>query len=387
MADDGETRARSGPLAGLCIVEFAGIGPGPMAAMLLADLGADVLRIDRAEPVALGIRRPLRYNLLLRNRDAIALDLKRDDARALALRLVSGADALIEGFRPGVMERLGLGPDACLAANPKLVYGRMTGWGQDGPLARAAGHDLNYIALTGALGLIGRAGQPPAVPLNVIGDYGGGALYLALGMLAALLEAGRSGRGQVVDAAIVDGAASLMTSFFGMHAAGMLAPGRGANLLDSGAYFYDVYQCADGKWLSVAALEGKFHDELLRRLGIDAPPGAQEDRAQWPRMRSLLERTFRQRPRDQWCALLDGADACVAPVLSLDEAFAHPHLQARATFVDVDGVPQPAPAPRFSRSVPATPTPPRAATPESAHAALARWLGREEADMWTRRMA
>ncbi|MBR0666459.1 CoA transferase [Roseomonas hellenica] len=368
-----------GPLAGIKILELAGIGPGPFCAMLLADLGATVLRIDRPEPPELGIPRPLQYNPVLRGRRAIALDLKRPEARDLTLRLVARSDALIEGFRPGVTERLGLGPDDCLARNPRLIYGRMTGWGQQGPLAPAAGHDLNYIALTGALASIGRAGQAPAPPLNLVGDYAGGALYLALGILAAIIAARGSGQGQVVDAAIVDGTAHLMTGFHGLLAAGMLNPERGTNLLDSGAPFYDCYACADGRWISVAPIEGRFHGELLRILGIDAaefPP--QPDRARWPEARARLAAIFLTRTRDAWCALLEGTDACVAPVLTMEEATRHPHMRARGTYIEVDGVVQPAPAPRFSRTVPDIPSPPQAADPAEAEAVLEGWLEAEE---------
>ena len=361
-----------GPLKGTKIVELAGIGPGPLCAMLLADLGATVLRIDRKNPVELGSPRPLPYNLLLRNRRALALDLKQPGAVELVLRLVTGADALIEGFRPGVTERLGLGPEECLQRNPRLIYGRVTGWGQDGPLAQAAGHDLNYIALTGALHAIGRKGQPPTPPLNLLGDYAGGSLYLALGILAALLEARSSGKGQVVDAAMVDGAASLMTSAFGLYAGGLMSLERGTNATDSGAYFYDVYQCAGGEWISVAAIEGRFHDELLRRIGVTQEEiGDQRNRADWERARATFTRVFRTRTRQQWCELLEGSDACFAPVLSMAEAPRHPHLAARGTFVEVGKVMQPAPAPRFSRTQPETPTPPEAA---DAARALEGWL-------------
>ncbi|MPZ44337.1 MAG: CoA transferase [Betaproteobacteria bacterium] len=365
-----------GPLQGTKIVELAGIGPGPLCAMLLADLGATVLRIDRKNPVELGSPRPLTYNLLLRNRRAVALDLKQPAAVDLVLRLVSEADALIEGFRPGVTERLGLGPDACLQRNPRLVYGRVTGWGQDGPLAQAAGHDLNYIALTGALHAIGRKGQPPTPPLNLLGDYAGGSLYLALGVLAAMLEARSSGKGQVVDAAMVDGAASLMTSAFGLYAGGLMSLERGTNATDTGAYYYDVYQCADGEWISIAPIEGRFHDELLRRIDI-APEeiGDQRDPTRWERARATFTRVFRTRTRQQWCELLEGSDACFAPVLSMAEAPRHPHLAARGTFVEVDGVVQPAPAPRFSRTTLETPAPPE---PADAVRALEGWLCAEE---------
>ena len=328
-----------GPLAGLKMIELAGLGPGPMCAMLLADLGATVLRIERKNPAGLGIPRPLKYDLMFRNRKSIALDLKKPDAVSLVLRLVAGADALFEGFRPGVTERLGLGPDVCLARNPKLVYGRTTGWGQTGPLASAAGHDLNYIAVTGVLNAIGRQGEAPSIPLNIIGDYAAGALYLALGLLAGILEARRSGKGQVVDAAIVDGTASLATMLFGLHAAGIHNDRRGDNILDGGAYFYGVYECADGRFISVAPIEGKFHAELLRRLDIDASAiGPHLDRANWPKGRSLFAERFKLRSRDEWCKLLEGTDVCFAPVLSWDEAPNHPHLRERGTFVEVDGI-------------------------------------------------
>ena len=365
-----------GPLKGVRIVELAGIGPGPMCAMLLADLGATVLRVDRKQPVDLGNPRPLEFNLLLRNRKSIALDLKQPAAVKLVLKLVSSADALIEGFRPGVAERLGLGPDACFARNARLVYGRMTGWGQSGPLASAAGHDLNYIALPGALHAIGRKGEPPTPPINLLGDYAGGSLYLAMGMLAAIIEARTSGQGQVVDAAIVDGTASLMTSVFGLYAAGLVSLARGTNTSDSGAYFYDVYECADGQWVSIAPIEARFHAEFLRLM--DIPPeeiGEQRDRANWDRARAVLARAFRKRTRDQWCKLLEGTDACFAPVLSMAEAPAHPHLKARETFIEIDGITQPAPAPRFSRTIPDTPTPPE---PPDAPRALEGWMTEAE---------
>lgn len=372
-----------GPLQGIKIVELAGIGPGPMAAMLLADLGATVLRIERRKSVELGVKRPLRFDLLLRNRQVIALNLKQPEDHALALRLIGNADGLIEGFRPGVAERMGLGPDACLERNPRLVYGRITGWGQTGPLAQAAGHDLNYIALTGILDRIGRRDQPPTVPLNLVGDFGGGGLYLALGMLAGILETRQSGHGQVVDAAIVDGAVSLAASTVGLHAAGMLQPERGTNVLDSGAYFYDVYACADGKWISVATIERRFHAQLLEILGIDAAHfPAQDDRARWDEARHILATRFATKTRDEWCKLLEGTDACFAPVLTLDEAPDHPHLKSRGTFITVDGVRQPAPAPRFSRTPAATPHTPAAPSREASLAALEAWLGPEESRQW-----
>ena len=373
----------AGPLAGLRIIELAGIGPGPMCAMLLADLGATVLRIDRKEPADLGIRRPLKYNLLLRNRKSIALDLKDPRAVEVVLELVERADALLEGFRPGVTERLGLGPEVCLERNPRLVYGRMTGWGQTGPLAKTAGHDINYIAITGVLNAIGRQDAPPTIPLNLIGDYGGGSLYLALGVLAALHEAQHSGQGQVVDAAIVDGTASLATTFFGMHAAGMLEPQRGTNITDSGSHFYEVYQCADGKWISVGPLEGKFYTELLRHLELDpASLGPQSDPGIWARAKPVLAARFRTRSRDEWAAIFANTDACVAPVLDWEEAPQHPHLAARGTFVEVDGVVQPAPAPRFSRTPPAKPTPPEPVNPANTDAALQSWANSQDISGW-----
>ena len=363
-----------GPLAGIKVVEFAGIGPAPMAAMMLAEMGATVLRIDRVVDGGLGIPLATRFELLKRSRHIIQLDLKHPQAVALTLHLIDQADALIEGFRPQVMERLGLGPDICLGRNPRLVFGRVTGWGQEGPLAHAAGHDLNYIALTGALHAIGRAGGPPTPPLNLVGDFGGGALYLVVGVLAAIIEARQSGKGQVVDAAMVDGASSLMTSIYGGKASGRLSGPRGTNVTDSGAYFYEVYECADGRYVSVAAIEAKFHAELLRLLEIDPstmPP--QMDRERWPEVKARMAERFRTRTRDEWCALLEGSDACFAPVLSMDEAPDHPHNRARAAFVELDGVRQPAPAPRFSRTQLAPPTPPEALGAADPRAVLAEW--------------
>jgi crotonobetainyl-CoA:carnitine CoA-transferase CaiB-like acyl-CoA transferase len=364
-----------GPLAGLKVVEMAGIGPGPMCAMLLADLGATVLRIDRTTPSELGIQRDHRFNLLLRGRKAIPLDLKKPDAVALTLRLIARADALVEGFRPGVMERLGLGPDVCLTRNPRLIYGRMTGWGQTGPLAHAAGHDINYIALTGALHAIGRAGEPPSVPLNLVGDFGGGALYLAFGIMCGCYEARRSGQGQVVDAAMVDGIASLMTSIHGMLAEGRWRTERGTNVTDSGAPFYDVYICGDGQYVSLGPIEAKFYAELLQRLEIDPatmPP--QLDRARWPESRARIATVLLTRSREEWCARLEGTDVCFAPVLSMAEAMNHPHHVARGTYVTVEGVTQPGPAPRFSRTVADAPTAPRPADAAGVAEALAGWL-------------
>jgi len=357
-----------GPLAGIRVVELAGIGPGPFAAMLLADLGAEVLRVDR--PAA---SRPAWPTVLARGRRSVAVDLKHPDGPGVVLGLVGAADALVEGFRPGVAERLGIGPDPCLARNPRLVYGRVTGWGQDGPWRLAAGHDIDYVALAGALHPIGQAGGPPVPPLNLVGDFGGGGMLLALGVVAALLEASRSGRGQVVDAAMVDGAALLTTQFHELLAAGLWREERGANLLDGGAPFYGVYETADGRHLAVGALEPQFWAELLERLGLDAAElPAQLDRNGWPELRERLAALFRTRPRDEWCELLAGTDACVAPVLGLGEAPAHRHNRARGTFVDVGGVVQPAPAPRFSRTPPDPPQPPARAG-EHTDQALADW--------------
>jgi alpha-methylacyl-CoA racemase len=363
-----------GPLAGVKIVELAGIGPGPMCAMTLADLGATVLRIERKTPSNLGFPRPLKYNLLLRGREQIAVDLKSPAGVGFVLSLVEEADGLIEGYRPGVAERLGLGPDACLARNPRLVYGRMTGWGQSGPLATAAAHDLNYIALTGALAAIGRKGQPPTPPLTLVGDLGGGALYLALGMLAAMLEAGKSGQGQVIDAAVAEGAAHLMTNFHGLHAAGLMSMERGTNYSDSGAPYYEVYECADGEFVSIAPVEDKFFELLLRKLGFESSTfPEQNDRSRWPEMRDLFAQRFKTRTRAEWTALLEGTDVCFAPVMTMAEAPHHPHMKARGVYVEVDGVLQPAPAPRFSRTKPEPPTPPRAADATPIEEALAGW--------------
>ncbi|MGC1351759.1 MAG: CaiB/BaiF CoA-transferase family protein [Xanthobacteraceae bacterium] len=355
-----------GPLAGFRIVEFAGIGPAPMASMLFADLGAAVIRIDRLTPSGLGIDMPARFDLLERSRPSVAIDMKHPEGVALALDLVDKADALIEGFRPGTMERLGLGPDVALKRNPRLVYGRMTGWGQTGPLAQAAGHDLNYLALTGALAAIGRKGSKPTPPLNLAADFGGGALYLAFGVACAMLEAQRSGKGQVVDAAMTEGAASLMTMFYGLYAAGLQRLERGTNLLDSGSAIYDTYECADGKFISVAAIELKFRKELFELLGM---PYTTDD---GPEVKAKLEQAFKMRSRDEWCTLLEGSDACFAPVLTMEEAPHHPHNIARGTFIEVDGVIQPGPAPRFSRTPSAQPTPPHALG-EGTRSALAAW--------------
>ncbi len=365
----------SGPLNGLKVVEMAGIGPAPMCAMLLADLGAEVIRIDRLEPSGLGAPQERKYDLLLRSRPAIAIDLKQKNAVDLALRLIDTADAVIEGFRPGVMERLGLGPEVCLARNPKLVFGRMTGWGQEGPIAHAAGHDLNYIALAGVLHAIGRKGAPPTPPLNLVGDFGGGTMYLAFGVMCALFEAGKTGKGQVVDAAMVDGAASLMTSYFGHFASGFMTNRRGENMNDSGAYFYDVYQCSDGKWVSLAPIEAKFHAELLERLGINPTSLPEQwDRSSWDEVKARLGVIFKTKTRAQWQEELEGTDVCFAPVLGPDEAPNHPHLASRKTFVEIEGIVQPAPAPRFSNHPSPLPTAAKAPSPENSVAALKQWL-------------
>ena len=348
-----------GPLTGLRVVELASIGPGPLCAMLLADLGAEVIRIDRTEPSGLGVPMDVKFEVSGRNRRSVALDIKQPAGRDAALRLIDRADVLIEGFRPGVAERLGIGPEVCQARNPGLVFGRMTGFGQTGPLSQAAGHDLNYIALTGALHAIGGKDKP-VPPLNLVGDYGGGALYLAFGILAAIFERSRSGQGQVVDAAMVDGASSLMSIFFGMAASGAWNVNeRAANLLDGGAPFYDTYATSDGQWVSIGALEAKFFAELVQRIGLDTRYLAlQYDRRCWPEMRTDIGRLIAAKTRDEWSALLEGTDVCFAPVLRIDEVARHPHAVARGAYIEIGSVTQPAPAPRFSRSQPADPTAP-----------------------------
>jgi alpha-methylacyl-CoA racemase len=361
------TTMASGPLAGVKILEFSGIGPGPFCGMLLSDMGADVLRIDRKDS-----DRGDKTHVTRRGRSSVALDLKRPEAHEACLRLMASADALYEGFRPGVMERLGLGPDVALARNPKLVYGRMTGWGQHGPLSQGAGHDINYIAITGALHAIGPA-ERPVPPLNLVGDFGGGALYLAVGLLAALLHARATGEGQVVDAAMSDGVAHLMAAFYGHMAGGRWADARASNGIDGGAPYYSAYQCGDGNWIAVGAIEPQFFATLLRLLGVaDFPLDRQRDPTHWRDLRARLESVFRAKPRAHWMALLEGTDACFGPVLSLAEAPDHPHNVARETFVTVDGVRQPAPAPRFSRTVGGIQTlDPRIAAHNGT--ALARW--------------
>jgi len=362
-----------GVLSGYRVIELAGIGPAPMCAMLLSDMGADVVRIDRLADAGLGVQVQTKYSLLNRGRRSVALDLKRPEATDTVLRMVEKADALIEGFRPGVMERLGLGPDVCLSRNPRLVYGRMTGWGQEGPLAQAAGHDINYIALAGALYSIGRRGEAPVPPLNLVGDFGGGALYLALGVVAGILEAQKSGKGQMVDVAMVDGVASLMTAIYGMHGASIWTNERGTNVLDTGAHYYDVYETRDGKHISVGSIEAKFYEELLERSGLkNEELPRQNDRPSWPRMKERLKALFLTKTRDEWCKIMEGTDICFAPVLSMDEAPRHPHNQLRGTFVVQDDVTQPAPAPRFSRTPSAIQRPP-AVPGEHTEEALRDW--------------
>ncbi len=341
-----------GPLSGIKVIELQGIGPGPFCGMMLSDMGATVVRVDRAANVPAVAPAGASLDVLARGRQSIAVDLKAPEGVETVLRLVEGADALIEGFRPGVMERLGLGPDVCLGRNPKLVYGRMTGWGQDGPYAQMAGHDINYIALGGVLAHIGRAGEAPLPPLNLVGDFGGGGMLLAFGMACGLVEARVSGKGQVVDAAMVDGSAILMTMFAGMLHGGAHSEQRGTNLLDTGSHFYDVYRTADDRYVSLGSIEPQFYAELLRLSGLgdepDLPP--QMDRAQWPAMKERVAALIASKTSDQWCAIMEGSDVCFAPVLTMAEAARHPHNVARQTFVEVAGISQPAPAPRFSRT-------------------------------------
>jgi alpha-methylacyl-CoA racemase len=367
---------QGGPLAGLKVVELAGIGPGPYAAMLLADMGADVVRIERPDKQSSSVQPEL--DVLRRNRRSVVLDMRSPQGVKAALALVARADVLIEGFRPGVAERLGIGPEDCWAVNPRLVFGRMTGWGQTGPLAASAGHDIGYIAITGALGAVGRSEGPPVPPVNLVGDFGGGSTFLVMGILAACWEASRSGRGQVVDAAIVDGASSLTGLLHGMMAGGLWRDERGANMLDTGVPWYDTYETSDGQWMAVGALEPQFYAEFVQLLEIGAGEADRRDPARWPALRSSIAAAFASRPRDEWTKIFEGTDACVAPVLSLTEAASHPHLAARETFVEVGGVVQPAPAPRFSRTrsaVPEAPPVPGAHTRE----VLSEW-GVEDVD-------
>jgi len=339
-----------GPLEGVKIIEIAGIGPGPFAAMMLSDMGAEVLRVDRPSGGSMRFDTG-QFDFLSRGRRSVAVDLKSPDGTAFVLDLVANADALLEGFRPGVMERLGLGPDVCLERNPALVYGRMTGWGQEGPLAQAAGHDINYIALGGALAHIGRAGQPPTPPLNLVGDFGGGGLLLAYGIVCALLECKASGKGQVVDAAMVDGTSALMAVFHGAQQAGGWSDESGANLLDSGAPFYDVYETKDGRYVSIGSIEPQFYAELIEKLGLGGEPlPGQNDREGWPVLRKRFSEVFRGKTRDEWCEIMEGSDVCFAPVLTMAESREHPHAKARGSFRDINDALHPQPAPRFSRT-------------------------------------
>jgi alpha-methylacyl-CoA racemase len=341
-----------GPLAGVKVLEIAALGPAPFAAMMLSDMGAEVLRIDRTERVdGSEHSAPPPLDFLARGRRSVGLDLKSPEGVELLLKLVESADVILEGFRPGVMERLGAGPEACLARNPQVIFGRMTGWGQEGPLAQVAGHDINYIALAGALEPIGRRGEKPLPPLNLVGDFGGGGMLLAYGIACALIERTRSGKGQIVDAAMVDGAATLMTFFHAAQQAGWWKPERGTNLLDGGAHFYDTYETSDGKYISIGALESKFYAELIEKLGLASEElPDQMDRSRWEEQKERFGELIKTKTRDAWCEILEGTDACFAPVLSLDEASEHPHLRERGTFVEVAGALQPGPAPRFSRT-------------------------------------
>jgi alpha-methylacyl-CoA racemase len=367
-----------GPLKGNRIIEIAGIGPGPFACMMLADMGADVIRLERATG-ARGVD-AIPGNIGNRSRRSVGVDLKNPDAVELILRLVEQADALVEGFRAGVAERLGIGPDVCLGRNPRLVYGRMTGWGQSGPYASMAGHDINYIALAGALAHFGRPGETPVPPINMVGDFGGGGMLMAFGVVCGLLEAKESGQGQVVDAAMVDGSATLMAMIYGLRAMGLWSLEKGTNIIDGGAHFYDAYETADGKYVSVGSIEPQFYAELLRLTGLEGEDlPHQMDRSQWPALKERMAGIFRQRTRDEWCELLEGTDVCFAPVLTMEEAPAHPHNVARGTFVEIDGVVQPAPAPRFSRTPGEISRPPSAPAADTDEA-LADW-GLSEAEI------
>lgn len=375
MANQSQSTKSSGPLSGYRIIEIAGIGPGPFAAMMLADMGAEVIRVERAQSVRGQAPDGAHWDVLLRGRRNIAIDLKNPDGVETLLSLVEHADALIEGFRPGVMERLGVGPDVCVARNPKLVFGRMTGWGQEGPYASSAGHDINYISLAGALAHFSRAGEAPVPPLNMVGDFGGGGMFLAYGVVCALLEAQKSGNGQVVDTAMVDGSAVLMSMFWAMKNIGIFDENKpGTNLLDTGAHFYDVFECSDGKYVSIGSLEPQFYALLLEKTGLADDPAfaKQMDASQWPALKIKLAEVMRTKTSAQWCKIMEGTDVCFAPVLTMSEAAKHPHNVARQTFIEVDGVTQPAPAPRFSRTATALPTAPAHAGQHS-RAVLADW--------------
>jgi alpha-methylacyl-CoA racemase len=373
-----------GPLSGLKIIEVAGIGPGPFAAMMLADMGADVVRVDRADKAAGGDPANPPADVLNRGRRSIAIDLKSPDGVAVLLDLVEQADALIEGFRPGVAERLGFGPDVCHERNPRLVFGRMTGWGQDGPYAPTAGHDINYIALAGVLEHLGRAGEKPTPPINLVGDFGGGGMLMAFGVVCALLEASRSGQGQVVDAAMVDGAAVLMTMMWAFKSMGIWSDERGTNMLDTGAPYYDTYECADGRYVSIGSIEPQFYAELVRLSGLADTVAEgeelpwQQDRAAWPDLSKRFTELFLARTRDEWCEIMEGTDVCFAPVLTMDEAARHPHNVERGTFVEVAGIRQPAPAPRFDRTRAEIRRPP-AHVGQHTDDVLVDWLGADEA--------
>lgn len=344
-----------GPLSGLKIVELAGIGAGPHCAMMLADLGAEVVRVDRPTASGLGVPIDPKFDLILRGRRSLAIDLKAEAGRNTVLHMIDQADAVIESFRPGVVERMGLGPDICLKRNPKLVYARLTGWGQDGPYAQMAGHDINYIALSGVLHAIGSSNGPPVPPLNLVGDFGGGAVYCAFGVVSALLHAQRTGQGQVVDAAMVDGAAALLTMVVGFRRGGVWSSERGDNIVDGGAPYYAAYETSDRKYVSIGAMEDKFYELLLSKLGLadDHEMRPHTDRSKWAYQREQFKKCFLTRSRDEWCDLLEGTDTCFAPVLTMDEASSHPHLKARQTYVDMNGVNQPGPNPRFSLAKPA----------------------------------
>lgn len=345
-----------GPLEGVKVIEVGGIGPGPFCGMMLSDMGAEIVRVERTGQFT--IAEP-KFDVLLRNRRSVVIDLRKEEGVFTLLRMLEQADALQEGFRPGVMEKLGLGPDVCLKRNPRLVYGRMTGWGQEGPIAKAAGHDINYISLSGALHTIGRKGEKPVPPLNLVGDFGGGGMMLAFGMACALFEAQKSGKGQVVDAAMIDGSAALMAMMYGFRASGYWADERGSNMVDGGAHFYDTYETSDGKYVSIGSIEPQFYALLLKHTGIDDPDFQnQHDQSKWPAFKARLTEIFKTKTRDEWCGIMEGTDVCFAPVLSLDEAKDHPQCRTRNTFIELDGVLQPAPAPRFSRTTPDTPRPP-----------------------------
>ena len=364
-----------GPLSGFRIIELAGIGPGPFCGMMLSDMGAEVIRVDRPGG------RGRNGDILQRGRKSIAVDLKSDEGREVVLKLCETADALFEGFRPGVTERLGLGPDDCMARNPKLVYGRMTGWGQEGPMAQAAGHDINYLSLAGALHAIGEKGGKPVPPLNLVGDFGGGGMLLAYGLVCAMLEASKSGKGQVVDAAMVDGSATLMAMFFTMHAGGAFKEDRGTNLLDGGAHFYGTYETSDGKYISLGSIEPQFYALLVELAGLDKEEfSAQMDAGQWDSFKEKLTAVFKTKTRDEWCAIMEGSDVCFAPVLSLSEVADHPHNKERQTFVTRDGIVQPAPSPRFSRTTAEIAGSPRTAGADSRDVLESAGLGAADID-------